>query len=1198
MTTAQLQASDPAYSVWVAASAGTGKTTVLTSRVLRLLLNNTNPGKILCLTYTKAGAAEMECRIKARLCRWVTLPENELIVELTKLTTEIPSADTIKLARKLFLETLDTPDGIKIQTIHSFCQGLMRRFPLEAGIVPHFKVMDDKTSRELLKEARLKLLSDSDIYTAEIKASITNIFRRIREGTFSEVIEGIISDRGKLGKAIAQSGGVEGLKKAIFGLLEVDEGQDEYAVLKNAMQEANFNRKELHATAIGLLNEKGVTFIERGKIICNWLEQDEKGRLENFHSYKLAYLTKEEAPRAALLPAKTNIPPEPIDFEKERICRLIRAIKRTRLALLSSSMVDIACSLLALYDIEKSGKAYLDYNDLITKAENLLSGTDIAPWVLYKLDGGIDHLLLDEAQDTSLAQWHIIDSLCSEFFTGSGARDVERTIFVVGDEKQSIFSFQGAAPHIFNKMRYKFQERAEQAGKQWLNVRLDESFRSAPVVLRAVDAVSQGLGIRTWGLGNHNNLESTSFNINAASSPPPNPQSPIPNLHIPHHKTLHGKVEIWPLIERQQEEEQSAGWVMPLEYKDKQNPPKILAEKIASTIKKWLDNGRIIEATGQKVRAGDIIILLRKRTNMADNIISSLKSRNVAVAGHDRLIITEHIAVMDLMALGNFLLLPEDSLSLACVLKSPLIGFSEEDLFQVAYGRDKKSLWQALKERAKDAQNPPHFQHAVEYLSNLLNKVDYFTPFKLYCYILEAIGGRKKLVQRLGEEINDPVDEFLSLSLEFEKSHAPSLQGFLNWLESGKSEIKRDMEQSGTDAVRVMTVHGSKGLEAPIVIMPDTTTVPETKMKIFWHEDDNANILLWPGGSHNEEEFCDAIKENKKMEEKQEYYRLLYVAMTRAKFELYVAGSVGKKSRPDWCWYDVIYSALDNIRLPRKQGFGEADARSEYHRTVSVQGVRADSRNAATSELPTKTLFPWKSIAEKDADGILRLSGGNPAIIKESQIKQAAVFAPLPAYLLNKPESEPNPTRPLTPSKIEGEQGAEVYSPSSRAKLMEGKIIHSLLEFLPDIFEANRMDKGLEFLRKKFPTAENVEIESILANLLAIMCRDDLKHVFSETSRAEVPVIGIAGGMVISGRIDRLGITDDKVIIVDYKTGRIPPKSISAINRAYIKQMSVYKDIIKEIYPAKQVECYLIWTEGAVVFKLPEETLGKQASVV
>lgn len=1040
----------------------------------------------------------MECRIKAKLCEWVKLPEEELTEALRKLTGIEPDEKTIKRARKLFLETLDIPDGVKIQTIHSFCQGLMRRFPLEAGIVPHFKIMDDKTSRELLKEAQIRLLSDSDKYTPEIEAAVKKIFWRIREGTFSDVIKEIISDRGKLEKAIEHAGDISGLKKSVFNLLGVDEGLDEGGVLREAIAEGSFDRAGLLTCARQLLEESGKTFIERGNLICTWLEKDVASREADFDVYKLAFLTKENEPRKGLVPSKCNIPPEILLNEQERIYKLVNDVKKTRVAVLSASILDIAYSMLGGYGQLKSGKAYLDYNDLIMKSESLLSGSNLAPWVLYKLDGGIDHLLVDEAQDTSPEQWNIIDALCAEFFVGTGARDTLRTIFVVGDEKQSIFSFQGAAPQIFNKMQEKFKQRVEAAGKEWRSVTLDKSFRSSPVILKLVDEVGG--------------------QDNAISSP-----------HVAVHKEMYGKIELWPLIEHEKKEVER-GWVMPLEYLEKHDVRKILAEKIASEISRWLEEGRVLESEGRKVRAGDIMILLRKRKGMADNIISSLKSRKVPVAGHDRLIITEHLAVKDLIALGDFLLLPDDSLSLACVLKSPLISFSEDDLFAVAYGREKKSLWHSLKEKAY---MNVKFRHAVDYLYNILNKVDFYTPFALYCYVLEASGGRKQLISRLGEEINDPVDEFLSLALSYEKSHAPSLQGFLSWLASGESEIKRDMEQGNANTVRVITVHGSKGLEAPIVIMPDTTSIPDSRnSRIFWHE---GNVMLWPGSAENMEEICKSIKKRKADEDIEEYNRLLYVAMTRAKSELYIAGWVGKSGKKAGSWYDSMETAV-------------------------------------------------KKIVKADEDGVYRLSGGVSKEQGSSKKNAEDLAISLPDYMLCSPKPEPTPSNPITPSRIEGAIPSGAGSLEGRQRIMEGKIIHSLLEFLPDIEAGQRYETGIRFLQRKFMAMPQIDFDSVLNKLLSIMEMEGLKEVFGKNSRSEVPIVGVVGGDVVSARIDRLCVLEKKIMIIDYKTGRAPPASVAAISGDYIRQMAVYSEIMQKIYPDKIIEAYLIWTEGAVVF--------------
>lgn len=1116
MTTAQIIASDPDFSVWVSASAGAGKTTVLTARVLRLLLSGTNPGKILCLTYTNAGAAEMECRIKKKLSTWVTVNDDELVRDLNRLTGEAPSQDTIVRARRLFLETLDVPDGIKIQTIHSFCQSLMRRFPLEAGIVPHFKIADDKTTEELLKNAYTKLLSNKVLYGEKVEEAVKNIFWRVRERSFAEVVRDIVTNRNRLEEAINSAGSTSNLKETLFLLLGVDETIDEDGLLASAARDENFDIEGLRNTALVMIEEKGIECRKYGNAILSWLELTQDERVRNFEKYQKVFLTNEGDMRKKILPVKSSIPPHYIADEQCRIYQLHKKIKATRVAMLTSGIIDIAEALLQIYSSEKSVMAALDYSDLIIRSNNLLSIPDISPWILYKLDGGIDHILLDEAQDTSPLQWRIIDSICSEFFSGVSAREENRTLFVVGDEKQSIFSFQGAAPEIFEVMQRKFKILVESSGKEWRQVRLDESFRSAPVILSSVDAVMRDV---------------------------------MPGKEVSHsayHGSLYGRVEVWPLIEPEKKEF-VPGWVMPLEYKDKQDTNKILAENIADTIKSWLDNGRILPSTGKKIRAGDIMILLRKRINMADNIISSLKSRNIPVAGHDRLVITEYIAVMDLISLGNFLLLPEDNLSLACVLKSPLIGFSEDDLFNIAYGRGKKSLWRSLQEKEDESEVN---KFAVGYLSNLLKLIDFYTPFALFCHVIEALDGRKKFMQRLGEEANDPLDEFLAMAIQYEQLHPPSMQGFLFWVESGKTIIKRDVEQEGQNTVRVMTVHGSKGLEAPIVIMPDTTSSDSSNTGILWHEKEDGDVMLWPGVSANEEDICKGIKERNILKEKEEYYRLLYVAMTRAKYELYVAGAVGSKKVSERSWYSVIKNALS-------------------------------------------------SVAIEDNSGKLVITNGTPLEFSVSEEQKKSEDYIIPEYLFTEPKPEPTPSRPLAPSKVEDGEEVGVFSPIKRDKMLEGKIIHSLLEFLPDVEEERRLEVGLRFLKTKFAYVPDLtnRADFILANILELINTDGLKDVFSANSKAEVPVVGIVDGVVVSGRIDRLCVLEDRVIIVDYKTG-VPPKLQERINAAYLKQMRIYENLIGEIYQDKKVESYIIWVENMAIIKLSESNVETLTRVI
>ncbi len=480
-------------------------------------------------------------------------------------------------------------------------------------------------------------------------------------------------------------------------------------------------------------------------------------------------------------------------------------------------------------------------------------------------------------------------------------------------------------------------------------------------------------------------------------------------------------------------------------------------------------------------------------------------------------------------------MLPDDDLTLATVLKTPLIGMSEEQLFDLAYKRGKKSLWSVLREKEGNI-----YRDAYSYLLSILNKADFISPFEIYSYVLEAKGGRKKLAARLGDEVNDPVDEFLSLALSYESSHPPALQGFLSWLSMGKTEIKRDLEQ-GNDEVRIMTVHGSKGLQAPIVFMPDTTSMPNNKSgNIFWTDYKDEPVMLWSGLSENLNEHCKSLKNDIKTKANDEYLRLLYVALTRAEDELYIAGCNDSKSVNDNCWYSVIKSGMESI-------------------AEKVDG---------------SLILKSKQLSKVSNDNEIKL-------IEDEEVL-------LPGFVCEKVPEEPTPSVPLTPSMIEGDAPAKNSSIAKEA-ILKGKIIHKLLQYLPEVPLADREAKAKEFLNKYEQEIADSEIEKILASVFDVLNNESIKHIFQEGSKAEVPIVGIVGDFVVSGRIDRLLITDDEALVVDYKTNSNVPQSKEQVHEKYLKQMKAYKYVLQEIYPEKKIKCALIWTSCASVMLLSDD---------
>ena len=660
-----------------------------------------------------------------------------------------------------------------------------------------------------------------------------------------------------------------------------------------------------------------------------------------------------------------------------------------------------------------------------------------------------------------------------------GPRRVRRTLFIVGDEKQSIFSFQGADLKALSAMRETFRARILAAAAKWDEVGLETSFRSTPTVLKAVDTLFAMAEAR----------DGVAFEDHEIK-------------HVAHRRGHAGLVELWPLA-LPDAAEAAAPWTVPVTRRASHSPRARLAGYIADRIAGWLRDGERLESRGRLVRPGDIMVLVRTRTGFVEELVRALKAHGVSVAGADRMKLAEQLAVMDLVALADFLLLPEDDLTLAVVLKGPLIGLDEDQLYDLAQDRKKKRLWRELRRRRGDNDA---FGEAFTALSELLARVDFTPPFELFADLLGARGGRRKLVARLGPDANDPIDEFLSLTLAYERGGPPSLQGFLHWLAAGDVQVKRDLDQ-GRDEVRVMTVHGAKGLEAPIVIMPDTTTLPYAGgAKLLWHEDENGGgAMLWPGRAAFDEARCRTARTTARTLEMAEYRRLLYVAMTRAEDRLYVAGWQSRKSIPDGCWYRLMEAGLASIAEP-----------------FAFDGWDGNGM----------------SLAEKQSA---------PVDASPAAAEAATTDNPPPSYALEPPRPEPTPPRPLAPSATESQGEPGPLSPLTAGaddnRFLRGRVIHRLLQTLPEIAPANRPAACDRMVARIAPALDDGARKTIGHEVLAVLDDERFRDLFGPGSRAEAPLVGVIGGAVISGQVDRLVVGEDRVMVIDYKTNRPPPRS-------------------------------------------------------
>ncbi|MDA0997020.1 MAG: double-strand break repair helicase AddA [Proteobacteria bacterium] len=1140
-TAQQIAAAAPAASVWVSANAGTGKTGVLVDRISRLLLVGVRPGKILCLTFTKAAAAEMAVRLQRLLSDWSAMPEPDLAEELTALGEAPADADLTARARRLFGEMLEAPDGLRIRTIHSFCESLLGRFPLEARITPDFKVMDERSQRELQTEARDRMLAGAESTGAKLIDALHALAGLVDETGFAGLIAELDTHRAKFRTALNRFAGADGLTEAVEAALGLAPGETADDILAKAAKIEDWER----AALVSLIDawDQGADGNRRMAATARqWLAMPAERRQGAWHSdYAGLFLKADGLPKAErTLLSKGALQHDPDALAHagriiEKLLAVQDRLKAANTAAGSQALIRIGEALIDVYEHLKSQHGALDYDDLIERTSALLSSPGGASWVHYKLDGGIEHVLVDEAQDTSRPQWQVIDGLAAEFHAGLGRHeetsDRPRTVFAVGDEKQSIYSFQGADPALFSAMRDRFGGRVAASGQTWRPVELAESFRSAPAILKLVDAV----------FANAETAKGVRFGDGEVH-------------HVWARKGQSGRIELWPHEERTDDDDKGEPWDAPVDYVGTDSPEGRVAARIADTIRGWLDSHEVLPAQGRPVRAGDVLILVQKRKQFAELMVKELKKRDIPVAGRDRMILTDQLAIQDLLAVAKLALLAEDDLNTAVVLKGPLIEFDEDQLFDLANGRS-GPLIAALAFR-KDEQ--PAFAWAMDRIGEWRRRADYMPPFEFFSEILGPDQGRARLTAHLGRQASEPIDDFLAAALDFERQHVPSLQGFVHWMETGASEVKRDLEL-GRDEVRVMTVHGAKGLQSEIVILADACTLPagQNLPRVRWFGADA--LPVWPGIVANE--TADLQKSRERIAEamSEEYRRLLYVALTRAKDRLYVTGFTGKRGSIEGSWYEMVETAL---------------------KPVAAEVSELDGRR--------RLVFEEAQSGEPDGDG-----AGRPG--------SEEMAPPVPDWISAERPEEAAPHRPISPSRPEGDE-PPVRSPidaDDRNRFKRGLLVHALLQSLPDVPSGER---GMAAERYLAAPAHGLDFglqTEIAAEVMRVLGDPALADAFGPGSLAEVPVIATiqttTGQRVISGQIDRLAIRDGRVLIVDFKTNRPAPTTPEQVAPIYLRQMASYRAALRLIYPQADIGAILLWTDGPAWMQLPDELLDRHA---
>ena len=1159
-TRRQGRAADPAASAWVSANAGAGKTHVLSLRVVRLLLAGVGPSRILCLTYTKAAAAQMTTRVHRQLAAWATMDDAALAGALFEVMGSWPEEKTRERARRLFAHALDTPGGLKIQTIHAFCESILHRFPLEANVSGRFRMVDDAERAVLLAELRARMLE-------ERAPGLAHVIERGQETALDRLLDAVGSSRGALDRMLNAHGSAEAACAALRARMGLADGDTTESVLAAGWPVEGFGPELIVEARDTAAAHPSTTHDKLVPLIDEMLAAAPRRRHECLCEL---VLTAKHEPRVKVgadgarklsssfgKPIQTALPWLLDAMEAAAVHALAVADRLHALASVEATGHALAVSerLRADWRALKHRRGLLDFDDLVARTADLLERGGGATWVHYKLDQGIDHVLLDEAQDTSRDQWRVIRKLTDEF---PGDPDRPRTLFAVGDEKQSIYSFQGAAPEGFATQRRAIGRLHRETGRPFREERLDLSFRSTAEVLRAVDAVFAGEKARK-GLGE-----------DALS-------------HVAR-RTAPGRVEVWPLLRREKSAEYRADWRRPVDATGDFDPKGVLAARVAGTIAEWLERGERLEGRAKALRPGDVMVLVRKRDAFVRALTRELKVRGVPVAGEDRLELTAHIAAQDLMAVGAVTLNPHDDLALAAALKSPLLGLTEDDLFELAHDRGSGvSLYRTLRRRGGENER---WRAASERVAEWRGRVDTEPPYEFYARLLGPDGGRRAFLARLGPEASDVLDEFLGAALADREAALPGMEAFLASLRDSTPTVKRELDERAGE-VRVMTVHAAKGLEAPVVFLVDCGSAPvsdqhldllvpiaaaeEADAEGGWEAAEGDPVVWRAPGLGKPPALKDALDRLKASRE-EEYRRLLYVGMTRAEDRLIVCG-YGAEEPPAGIWHALCHDALVKGAVCRPVARLMPDGEEvEVHVLAREAGGRIEAE-------------PDEDASAADEPSV----GTPPHWLRRHAVREADLPRPLaPSGATALIEGEV-PGAPARAGPLLGAALREARRPrddGDLAAMKRGTVIHRLLQVLPSLPPEEREAAAARYVGRVCADLPGEWCERVSESALGVLRDPALAELFEGEARAEVPVMGtleVAGApRAVSGVIDRLILVPGRALLVDYKTGRNPPATTRAVPLVHVAQMALYRALVAPLFPDRAIDCALVYTEAPV----------------
>lgn len=1136
-------------SIWVSASAGSGKTTILVKRLLKLLLNNIDLSKIVCITYTKTGANEMKTRIYKELSKWVILNDDDLKRNLSEFYLSYSDTDLLLKARTLFARVIDNIDELKILTIHSFCQQILKKFPLEAGILPNFEIMEN--SKELINDCTNKFLKNIDKYP-DFSDKIRNIIKYKNEEQFYSLINAVLAKQQDLNLILSFNYDFKNDLYKLFGLYKNDTEKNFLNEFINNLGFVDVNYFKNHIYE-NLTDKQREHF----NVLLEWNNYDDDYKNDNYENYLAVFLTKEFDKRKFGNEFKkiSSINEECVSTiiqEQDRCYDFYQNITKIKTINITISILEISLKILEVYQNEKQQRGILDYDDLIIYTLKLLTNTEYSAWINYKLDSGIEHILLDEAQDTSKIQWGIIQQLTEEFFSGKGVNEKNRSIFVVGDEKQSIFKFQGASPNMFSEQYNFYKYTIENCNKFINKIDLEYSFRSLPAILKFTDTVFQQIenATRISKLTNiikHNCLRSSEEN--------------------------QGLIEVWPLIEPAKKTE--TAWQISFENDNEIKTKEQLALNIALKIREIITKNKVITVKNKEknVDFKDIIILLKNRDEiLLSYLIRKLNEFNIPNSGFDKTTLLENIIVKDFLSILEFVVFPQDDFILASLFKSPILNMEEEELFflcRYKIENNYANLFESLKEFCNNYDNKTlkfisflqqntfqNFKFNIDnYKQILLILNDFILKSKdliiseFIYYIINNFDIKIRFLERFSNNFLEIFKQFMNYIKNFESNNTITIFNFLQNIKENNLEIKKDLDHS-INQVRIMTVHASKGLEAPIVFVINSSynTISED---LIWNEDD-FDYKLPIFTKFSKTDIYQSIKENIKENNYAEYLRLFYVAITRAENELYICGCKNLKEKTESeakddgkkTWYDLAYLAIKTIGYQKKFEFDDTtekyiygDEKQKYYKIDNNEVITQNIDNNILNNIKKLNFIQKENKQDEEFQFLKHLDRDNNIL-------------------------------------------------SINIAITRGNAVHKLLEILPLTKKEERDEIADIYLNNSFFTLSKQDRITIKQKVFQILDHPDYQEFFDENSKSEVNIMGQLGDKNVPKRIDRLVVKKDEVIIIDYKNTINCYQTKEQLPREFITQLKVYKDLISKIYKNRKITCYILLTSHIKLIKV------------